>query len=94
LVSEQKEDCINQMGVWRNEVWVWDLKWRMRLFVWEEELERNLVEVVENVNLNHVEDLWMCDIGVDGVYSVREGYAFLSENFLPQVEINGDLCRC
>lgn len=93
LVSEQKEECINQMGVWRNEVWEWDLKWRRRLFVWEEELERNLVELVENVNLNHDEDLWMCDIGVDGVYSVRDGYVFLSENVLPQVDINGDICR-
>jgi hypothetical protein len=64
LVSVQKEDCINQMGVWRNEAWEWDLKWRRRLFVWEENLERNLLVLVGSVILNQHEDYGSVPLGL------------------------------
>jgi hypothetical protein len=61
--------------------------------VWQEDLERNLLVLVGSVILNHYEDVWKCAIGVDGEYSVKDGYVFLTENFLPQLEINGGYCR-
>ncbi|KAK2360932.1 hypothetical protein QL285_086149 [Trifolium repens] len=91
-ISCQKDNLISQMGGWINEEWVWNLKWRRHLFVWEEELCSNLLNILGSVNLTYQDDSWKCEIGDDGVYSVKDGYRFLSENFLPQLNLNID-CR-
>jgi hypothetical protein len=91
-ISCQKDDLISQMGRWINEEWVWNLKWRRHLFVWEEEFCSNLLNILGSVILTYQDDLWKCEIGDDGVYSVKDGYWFLSENFLPHLNLNID-CR-
>ncbi|KAK2360340.1 hypothetical protein QL285_085620 [Trifolium repens] len=92
-ISCQKENLINQVGEWTNEGWVWDLKWRRHLFTWEEELSANLLHLIGSVNLALHDDLWKCEIGVDGEYTVKDGYGFLSDNFLPRLDLDNDRLR-
>jgi hypothetical protein len=73
------------MGEWRDEVWHWNFIWRRQLFVWEGELLVQLLELLWHVSLTHVEDSWVCTIGGEGVYTVKDGYFFLAKNFLPEV---------
>jgi hypothetical protein len=91
-ISCQKDDLISQVGGRTNDGWVWNLRWRRQLFLWEEELCTNLLNTIGSANLTSQDDVWNCEIGSDGVYSVKEGYDFLSQNFLPQLNINND-CR-
>jgi hypothetical protein len=91
-ISCQKENLISQVGGWTNDGWVWNLKWRRQLFIWEEELLSNLLNIIGSANLALHDDSWICEIGDDGVYSVKEGYRFLSDNFLPHLNLNND-CR-
>lgn len=46
LLSLSKEAKISQMGVWRDEEWLWNLDWRRRLFVWEEQPVENLMVIL------------------------------------------------
>jgi hypothetical protein len=46
------------MGVRNNELWYWDLKWRTKLFVWEEELLMELMGILARANLTRVGDSW------------------------------------
>jgi hypothetical protein len=87
----QKNCYVNQVGEWRNEVWCWNFKWRRRLFVWEDESLLKLLELLADTTLSFVNDTWWCTIRVDGGYTVKDGYCFLSKNFLPAVEGEGDI---
>jgi hypothetical protein len=89
LVSSQTDNCVNQMGEWRDGVWCWKLNWRRNLFVWEGELLVQLLELLRHINLSLVDDSWKCEIGADGEYSVKDGYFFLAQNFLPPRVWNG-----
>jgi hypothetical protein len=91
-ISNQKDFLISNMGGWSIDGWVWNLSWRRNLFLWEEELCTNLLNVIGSVILTSQVDVWNCEIGRDGIYSVKEGYDFLCQNFLPQININND-CR-
>jgi hypothetical protein len=70
-------------------VWCWNFKWRRRFFVWENELLTKLLELIGDTTLSFVNDTWRCSIGVDGGYTVKDRYCFLSKNILPAVEGNG-----
>jgi hypothetical protein len=91
-ISTHKESCIDQVGEWGAAGWEWKLEWRRSLFVWEEELLTTLMNLIETIILSHQNDSWKCNIGGDGEYNVKDGYGFLSDNFLPQLEISQD-CR-
>jgi hypothetical protein len=52
----------------------------------------NLLNLIGGANLASHDDLWKCEIGVDGDYTVKDGYSYISENFLPQMNINNE-CR-
>jgi hypothetical protein len=79
------------VGEWRNEVWCWNFKWSRRLFVWEDESLLKLLELLADTTLSFVNDTWWCTIGVDGGYTVKGGYCFLSKKNLPAVEGEGDI---
>ncbi|MCI32806.1 hypothetical protein A2U01_0054020 [Trifolium medium] len=81
------------MGRWVSNDWSWDLKWRRQLFVWEEELLDNLFRLTVAVNFTLNPDSWLCSIGVEGIYTVKEGYNFLASNFLPPSTLNPLECR-
>ncbi|MCI22138.1 RNA-directed DNA polymerase (Reverse transcriptase) [Trifolium medium] len=92
-VSLQTHECINQVGEWRNEEWYWNFKCRRRFFVWEDELLTQLMEVIGEVIFSRFDDSWVCAIGDDGGYTVKDGYRFLSDNFSPVIEVVDSLCR-
>ncbi|MCH91924.1 cytochrome P450, partial [Trifolium medium] len=49
------------LGVWDGGRWNWVFEWRRVLFVWEEKLFANLVDILEPVRLfPFVEDSWCC----------------------------------
>jgi hypothetical protein len=57
VYSEQnKKSLIRDVGRWEGSNWVWDLKWRRNLFVWEEELRVNM-----EIMLNQVQYLSSTD---------------------------------
>jgi hypothetical protein len=61
--------------------------------MWEEELLENLMELIGHVKLSLNNDSWVCDMGAEEGYSVKDGYHFLSKNFLPEVVQNESVRR-
>ena len=39
--SEEKEKAICKMGFWKEDNWVWDVRWRREAFEWEKVLIKN-----------------------------------------------------
>jgi hypothetical protein len=77
------------MGESRNGVWVWSLTWRRRFFAWEDELLVQLMDLIGEMNFSSSQDTWVCGIGADGEYAVKDGYCFISKNFLPSLVSSG-----
>ncbi|MCH88010.1 LINE-1 reverse transcriptase like [Trifolium medium] len=46
-ISLQEEAFIKEMGVWASGIWSWHFKWRHPFFVWEEDLYRDFIRLVE-----------------------------------------------
>jgi hypothetical protein len=95
-VSLQTDLKVNQMGEWRDGVWYWNLNWRRQLFVLEGDLLLHLLELLRHVSLSHMEDSWVCTIGGEGVYTVKDGYYFLANTFLPEVggyDVDGSIVK-
>jgi hypothetical protein len=42
---------------------------------------------INNIKPSQVEDSWICVIGSDVEFTVKNGYVFLSENFLPHTNL-------
>jgi hypothetical protein len=59
--------------------------------VWEEELFSQLMDLLQHKELTRDDDSWFCEIGADGGFAVKDGYCFLSKNFLPGPDWNMDL---
>jgi hypothetical protein len=57
--------------------------------VWEGDLLSQLLELLSQINLSLFDDSWKCEIGADGEYTVKDGYCFLAQNFLPPPVWNG-----
>lgn len=51
LASSLQEGSVVDFGSWAEESWIWSLPWRRRLLVWEESLERNLLELLSQFPL-------------------------------------------
>ncbi|GAU38554.1 hypothetical protein TSUD_320260 [Trifolium subterraneum] len=45
-ISLQMDLTIQEIGEWVNDKWVWHIKWRRIFFTWEEELARNLWNII------------------------------------------------
>jgi hypothetical protein len=61
--------------------WVWG--WRRRLFVWEDSILNNLLEVLPVVVLSEEEDVWSWELEDNGCFSVRSAYLLLDAIFSP-----------
>jgi hypothetical protein len=48
---------------------------------------------INNIKPSQVEDSWICVIGSDVEFTVKNGYVFLSENFLPHTNLQDSECR-
>ncbi|KAK7282192.1 hypothetical protein RIF29_10791 [Crotalaria pallida] len=43
-----KNSRVSEAGIWEGKIWVWNLPWRRRLFLWEEDLVADLSEDLRN----------------------------------------------
>jgi hypothetical protein len=69
------------MGQWANGVWCWELNWRRKPFVWEEDLINQLMLLVAKAEVGLGEDSWFPSIDDDGIYSVKADIYFLATIF-------------
>ncbi|GAU27882.1 hypothetical protein TSUD_159760 [Trifolium subterraneum] len=70
LVSAQQDSSVFEVAQRIPGRRGWDLKWRRRLFVWEEELRDLLENVLTPIELSNVEDVWKCHHSIGGLFSV------------------------
>lgn len=56
LVSNRQESRVAEFGSWVEGVWRWDLLWCRRLFVWEEALVSDLLQLIIPVAIKWEED--------------------------------------
>jgi len=72
---------LSQVGVWINNSWSWQLRWRMNLFMWESSLADSLLQVLDNKRLTReVEnktDKWLWRDADSTDFSVKAAYSFL-----------------
>lgn len=71
-LTVEKSGYIVDSGLWDEDSWQWILPWRRRLFVWEKELESQLLQTLNTVMIRQgfedgVKWKWIRD----GKYSVR-----------------------
>ncbi|GAU29809.1 hypothetical protein TSUD_223550 [Trifolium subterraneum] len=92
LISTQQDLTILDVGGWEEEVWVWNLQWRRTFFAWEEALIEELNVFLREARLTKEEDGWVCNVGADDNYKVKEGYVFLCQNFLPPTDMLEPVC--
>ncbi|PNX84009.1 ribonuclease H [Trifolium pratense] len=57
LISVQKECSVQEVGRWNSGRWEWVVRWRRNLFVWEEELQQSLMELLTPIQLANVENV-------------------------------------
>ncbi|KAK2393020.1 hypothetical protein QL285_055002 [Trifolium repens] len=93
LVSTQKECSVSEVGRWVTGRWVWDLKWRRNLFVWEEERRDMLVNVLTPIQLSSSKDEWKSHHVFGGIFSVRSIYCYLTGIIIPPISLEPDLVR-
>jgi hypothetical protein len=60
----------------------WSFSWRRYLFQWEEELVKNLIDLLESVVLSPGDDWWCSLLDPDNGFSVKSSYKLLSEDLL------------
>jgi hypothetical protein len=86
-VSSIQEAKVGSAGSWVNGRWCWAIAWRQNLFVWEDELRAQLMEILLGASLSMSEDKWVWSVEADGVFSVKSCYSLLSRRVLPLVDI-------
>jgi hypothetical protein len=84
-ISLHKESMVCEVGRWENGVWMWVLEWWRHLFVWEEELFQELLEVLARVVIIDANDRWIWKAGNEGVHTVKSTYVFLDHMFNTRV---------
>lgn len=68
---------MGDLGTWEGSEWIWDLRWRRHLFVWETEFV-----VTTRHSLSDREDGWSWTQSPDGRYSVKSTYSHLLKGLL------------
>jgi hypothetical protein len=66
-----------EVGGWENGDWKWYLTWRRHLFVWEEELLQELMDILVLANITNVNDRWDWKPGNGEGFTVKSTYVFL-----------------
>ncbi|MCI07871.1 ribonuclease H protein, partial [Trifolium medium] len=91
-ISLQSEACIKEMGVWMSGVWIWQLKWRRPFFIWEEELYRDFLRLLEEVHITLEKPSWSYRHDDGGIYSVKANYIFLASKMAPLSSLSPSHC--
>jgi hypothetical protein len=63
------------MGTWVDGEWVWDLKWRRNLFVWEADLLDDLMRTLNSIQITSTQDIWFWKHDATGIFSVKSAYS-------------------
>ncbi|GAU35216.1 hypothetical protein TSUD_204920 [Trifolium subterraneum] len=79
-VSTQVTSTVREMGNWVDDQWVWDLKWRRDLFVWELILLESLHEILDRSIIYTADDSWCWKHDPCGYYSVKSAFFALSRS--------------
>lgn len=79
-LSEQKEIMVGEMGVWEEEEWKWDLRWRMDLFGREIDYANELMSLLDRFKLMpNKEDSWIWNERSSPHGFVKKAYDLMSE---------------
>ncbi|KAL8538534.1 hypothetical protein ACS0TY_000522 [Phlomoides rotata] len=78
-LSEDKEKMVGEMGEWVGEEWRWKWAWRRELFDREVVRLNELISILDRSHIKRgVQDTWRWDMTPDGLYTIRDVYAWLS----------------
>jgi hypothetical protein len=69
----------------------WSFEWRRTLFNWEEDLVRDMRELLEGVVISSVEDCWWWMPEEEGVFTVKSAYLVLVKELRAEEVVRGDL---
>jgi hypothetical protein len=79
-ISTLKLAKVAEAGYWANDCWHWSLEWRRNLFVWEEDLLRDLMATLQGAALSSRADRWVWSEAADGVFTVNSCYNVLTRH--------------
>ena len=71
---------VEEAGVWTNSVWQWCLRWRRSIYVWESELEAEMMTHLSSIKLSREQkdiQVWGNDVG--NGFSVNSAYDCLKK---------------
>ncbi|KAF1877282.1 hypothetical protein Lal_00012053, partial [Lupinus albus] len=89
--NNQSRVCDN--GVWRDDVWKWDIVWRRSLFGRDESLAKNLYDLIHNHSCKRSSlDRWRWSLDASGDYVVKTAY--LAQLTHQQSLIGKELTNC
>lgn len=78
--STNKEGRLSDLGFWREGNWSWNLQWRRRFFLWEEQILVDLMQVISQCSVHEDRpDSWCWDYDPSGDYSVKSAYRCISK---------------
>jgi hypothetical protein len=80
-ISNQKESTIFNMGRWVENTWSWEFDWRRNLFVWEEPIKAEFLDVINQFVPSERDDLWLWRENKDDGFSVKSCYDMLQNKF-------------
>jgi hypothetical protein len=77
-ISTQKEDLVAEVWSPLGAGDKWRLLWRRRLFVWEEGLCGEMLQIINQISLSDEDDRWCWRPGEDAVFSVKSTYSLVA----------------
>ncbi|WJX13510.1 hypothetical protein P8452_03894 [Trifolium repens] len=86
-ISIQKNSTVADLRVLEGGVAHWNLLWRRRLFVWEEELVTEPIEVINSVVISEDHDRWGWSFNGGGDFTVKSTYWSIVRLFMPMEPI-------
>ncbi|KAF1886402.1 hypothetical protein Lal_00045634 [Lupinus albus] len=74
-LASNNQSRVGDNGVWRDDVWKWDIVWRRSLFGREESLAKNLYDLIHNHSCKRSSlDRWRWSLDASGDYVVKTAY--------------------
>ncbi|GAU37584.1 hypothetical protein TSUD_395560 [Trifolium subterraneum] len=77
-VSDQSASTVGEMDSWVEGQWVWELRWRRDLFVWELNILESLHEILNHSTISTADDSWFWKHDPIGQYSVKSAFLAVS----------------
>jgi hypothetical protein len=75
------------MGGWINGVWRWGFRWRRVFFSWEEDLLRELYDIINPLVINNDDDRWVWVPNATDGFSVKSTYETIDILLLPRIAL-------